>query len=36
MEWIDDNDMKKVLLRHYPALTPVLTGHIFKPWKAGK
>lgn len=36
LDWIDDNDMKSVLLRHYPALKPSLLGvtNAFHPWKA--
>jgi hypothetical protein len=34
LDWIDDNDLRSVLLRHYPELKPVLTGvtEIFGPW----
>lgn len=34
MKWIDDNDMRTVLIRHYPALAPVLRGvdNAFAPW----
>ncbi|CAN5159494.1 peroxidase family protein [soil metagenome] len=34
MDWIDDNDMSTVLLRHCPALAPSLRGvrNAFSPW----
>jgi hypothetical protein len=34
LDWIDDNDMATVLLRHYPALRPALRGikNAFAPW----
>jgi len=34
MDWIADNDMTSVLLRHYPQLRPVLMRceNAFKPW----
>lgn len=34
LDWIDDNDMSTVLLRHYPALRPALRGvkNGFAPW----
>jgi hypothetical protein len=34
MEWIADNDMSSVILRHYPELAPVLrgVGNAFAPW----
>ncbi|MGE5763517.1 MAG: peroxidase family protein [Mycobacterium leprae] len=34
MQWIDDNDMSSVLLRHYPSLAPALRGarNAFAPW----
>ncbi|WP_290650131.1 peroxidase family protein [Aquisalimonas sp.] len=34
LAWIDDNDMKSVLCRHYPALKPKLDGvrNAFFPW----
>jgi len=34
MAWLDENDMVSVLLRHYPALEPVLRhqGNAFAPW----
>jgi hypothetical protein len=38
MDWIDDNQMGNVLLRHFPALGPHLEGidNAFVPWrKAG-
>ncbi|MEP3890955.1 MAG: peroxidase family protein [Hellea sp.] len=33
--WVQDNDMKSVMRRHYPALTPAFIGldNIFQPWK---
>jgi len=36
MQWIDDNDMCAVLLRHYPELAPSLRGvrNAFAPWRA--
>ena len=38
MSWIDDNDMRSVLVRHYPALAPVLGGvdNAFAPWPGGQ
>ncbi|MDQ5817481.1 MAG: heme peroxidase, partial [Actinomycetota bacterium] len=35
LDWIDDNDMSTVLLRHFPALLPVLRGvkNAFAPWQ---
>jgi hypothetical protein len=34
LDWIADNDMSRVLLRHYPALKPALKGvkNAFAPW----
>jgi Animal haem peroxidase len=34
MDWIADNDMSTVLLRHYPGLAPALRGvkNAFAPW----
>ncbi|MBV9851921.1 MAG: heme peroxidase, partial [Armatimonadetes bacterium] len=34
MQWIDDNTMSTVLLRHYPGLAPALRGvaNAFAPW----
>ncbi|MDQ3928251.1 MAG: heme peroxidase, partial [Chloroflexota bacterium] len=34
MDWIDDNDMSTVLLRHFPELAPALRGvkNAFAPW----
>jgi hypothetical protein len=34
MEWVQNNDMITVLLRHYPNLAPALRGttNAFKPW----
>ncbi len=36
LDWIDDNSMKTVLLRHYPALKATMRGvkNAFPPWKA--
>jgi hypothetical protein len=36
MDWINDNDMLSVLLRHYPSLAPSLQGvnNAFTPWRA--
>jgi hypothetical protein len=36
MEWIDDNDMRSVLARHFPELRPRLAGvrNAFAPWPA--
>jgi hypothetical protein len=33
-EWVNDNTMKSVLLRHYPELEPALRGveNAFAPW----
>ena len=35
LDWIDDNDMSTVLLRHFPALLPALRGvnNAFAPWQ---
>ncbi len=35
MDWIDDNGMRSVLLRHYPTLAPALEGigNPFAPWR---
>ena len=35
IEWIDNNDMKSVLLRHYPELRPALreVNNAFAPWR---
>ena len=35
IDWIDNNNMTTVLLRHFPELTPVLqqTKNAFAPWK---
>ena len=35
LDWIDDNDMSTVLLRHYPDLLPALRGvkNAFAPWQ---
>jgi hypothetical protein len=35
IDWIDDNQMGDVLLRHYPALRPALRGldNAFAPWR---
>ncbi|WP_375773700.1 peroxidase [Archangium gephyra] len=34
-QWVSDNTMRTVLLRHYPALEPVIGGlkNLFAPWK---
>ena len=34
MKWVQDNDMRSVLLRHYRELTPALAGvaNPFAPW----
>jgi hypothetical protein len=34
LDWIDDNDMKSVLIRHYPVLTPAIqdVANVFAPW----
>lgn len=34
IKWVEENDLKKVLLRHYPKLEPVVsdTEWIFAPW----
>ena len=36
MSWVHDNSMRTVLLRHFPALTPVLikASNPFAPWPA--
>ena len=36
MDWIRDNDMRSVLLRHFPELAPALAGvaNPFAPWRA--
>ena len=38
MDWIENNNMTTVLLRHFPELTPVLlrTKNAFAPWKPVK
>jgi len=38
MDWIANNGMKEVLLRHYPELAPTLRGvdNPFAPWKTIK
>src|SRR5271169_3674204 len=35
IDWIDNNNMTTVLLRHFPELTPILqrTANAFAPWK---
>ena len=35
IEYIRDNNMRTLLLRHFPALTPALTGveNVFEPWR---
>lgn len=34
LDWVADTDMKQVLLRHYPALTPAIqrVANVFAPW----
>jgi hypothetical protein len=34
LDWVHDNDLKSVLLRHYPCLVPVLKNvrRVFAPW----
>ena len=34
LDWIDDNDMKSVVLRHYPMLAPAIqdVANVFAPW----
>jgi hypothetical protein len=34
MQWLDDNNMTTVLLRHFPALAPAMRGldNAFWPW----
>jgi hypothetical protein len=34
IQWVNDNDMRSVLIRHYPELTPVLRNatNAFAPW----
>jgi hypothetical protein len=34
LEWLNDNTMKTVLLRHYPQLEPAVgkVGNAFAPW----
>ncbi|MFN3002334.1 peroxidase family protein [Mycolicibacterium wolinskyi] len=36
MDWIRDNDMRSVLLRHFPELAPAIAGvaNPFAPWRA--
>jgi hypothetical protein len=35
IEWINNNNMSTVLLRHFPELTPILqrTDNAFAPWR---
>ncbi len=35
MKWVDNNDMKSILCRHFPSLIPALAGveNPFAPWK---
>jgi hypothetical protein len=35
LDWIDNNTMKTILLRHYPELRPALHGvtNAFQPWR---
>jgi len=34
LDWIDNNDMKSVVLGHYPVLTPAIqdVANVFAPW----
>ena len=36
LDWVTDNTLRSVLLRHYPALEPALRGvkNVFGPWNA--
>jgi hypothetical protein len=36
INWIDNNNMTTVLLRHFPELTPILqrSSNAFAPWRA--
>jgi hypothetical protein len=38
MDWLNTNNMRTVLLRHYPGLGPALRGkdNAFEPWKTLK
>jgi hypothetical protein len=38
LDWIDNNDMSSVLLRHFPALRPALRGleNAFVPWTVAR
>jgi heme peroxidase len=38
IDWINNNNMTTVLLRHFPELTPILqrTANAFAPWKVGR
>jgi hypothetical protein len=38
LDWIDDNDMSSVLLRHFPNLLPLLRNvrNAFAPWPTAK
>jgi hypothetical protein len=35
IDWVENNNMQTVLLRHFPELTPILqrTSNAFAPWK---
>jgi Animal haem peroxidase len=35
LDWVEQNDLKSVLLRHYPMLKPAFEGvkNVFHPWK---
>lgn len=37
IDWVNNNNMTTVLLRHFPELTPILqrTANAFAPWKVG-
>src|SRR5207253_11470704 len=36
LDWIDNNGLESVLLRHYPALAPAVRGlaNPFQPWRS--
>jgi heme peroxidase len=35
IDWVANNDLRSVLLRHYPSLAPALQGvpNVFGPWR---
>jgi hypothetical protein len=35
LDWIEDNDMSSILIRHFPAVQPALArvGNAFFPWR---